>query len=410
VADYDYGVATNPGVTTHLVFVSSETSGTTDLYVNGAFAGSIASAITLSGNVGIGYGAQGADASGSFDNFDGVIYGVAIYDVALSAEQIAAHSNAFFVPISDVTVPGDIVQGVPNDGDWPGAEHPALAIDNNTATKFLHFKGETEPTGLRITPLDGPSIVTGLALTTANDATERDPIAFELSGSNVGIDGPYELIASGDIVDFAGEAAWPRFTKNATPIAFDNDVAYAHYQIMFTTVRNPGSANSMQIAEVELLGVAAAAEAENILANGGFEDGVVEPWSTYGDATMEVVQEDPVEGDYCLHVTVNSAGANFWDAGLQNAGHVFEAGKTYTLSASLKTKEGTMDINFKPERAADPWEGYGDQIFTMTEEWTEFSVTTPVIPADVDPASITFHIAFTAGEFFIDDVKFYEVE
>jgi hypothetical protein len=178
---------------------------------------------------------------------------------------LAAVDELIPAKISDVTQPNDIVQGVPNDGvttgggdnGWPGAEYPALAIDNNVNTKFLHFKGNVEPTGLRITPLDGPSIVTGLALTTANDATERDPVAFELSGSNVSIDGPYELIAAGDIVDFAGEAAWPRFTKNATPITFDNDVAYAHYQIMFTTVRNPASANSMQIAEVELLGVAA---------------------------------------------------------------------------------------------------------------------------------------------------------
>jgi hypothetical protein len=42
---------------------------------------------------------------------------------------------------------------------------------------------------------------------------------------------------------------------NATPIMFDNDVAYKYYQVMFPAVRDPGSANSMQIAEVELLGV-----------------------------------------------------------------------------------------------------------------------------------------------------------
>ena len=421
VVDLDFGVATNPGVATHLVFVSSEDLGTTELYVDGALAGSVDRAITLAGNVGIGYGAQGADGSESFDNFDGDVYGVAIYDVALSADQIAAHSDAFFAPTFDVTAPGDIVKGVPDDGDWPGGEPPAYAIDDNTGTKYLHFKGDFDPdpgtggSGLQITPLGGSSIVTGLTLTTANDVPGRDPIAFELSGSNDSIDGPYTLIADGNVVDFAGEAEWPRFTKNATPIKFDNDVAYAHYQLIFPAIRGPvgGSVNSMQIAEVELLGVLVPGgepEAVNILANGGFEDGVTDPWSTYGDASIEVVQEDPVEGDYCLHVTVNSPGANFWDAGLQNAGHVFEAGKTYTLSASLKAKEGTMDINFKPERAADPWEGYGDQVFTMTEEWTEFSVTTPVIPADVDPASITFHIAFTAGEFYVDDVKFYEVE
>jgi hypothetical protein len=502
----------------------------------------------------------------------------------------------------DVTAPGDIVVGVPNqpetdwnDIGWPPNENPSLCIDNNTGTKYLHFAGDIQSTGVQITPLDGPSVVTGITLTTANDAPERDPITYELYGSNESIDGPYELIASGDVVDFAGEAAWPRFTKNATPITFANDTAYAHYQLMFPTVRDPVAQNSMQIAEIELLegagilaweaaaaadspgylatsvplgvydigtyggeqtyefvvncnpdedsvslaligrfmsdagnrvalkyeqwnnlgtygatvfgvadydygvannpgvdthlafvsseaagttelyvdgalagsvdtaislsgavgigganrdmegtgwvdpfdgdilGVAiydgaltadqiaahndalllvAAADGgcENILVNGNFEDGVADPWSTYGDASLEVVQDDPVEGDYCLHVTVNSAGANFWDAGLQHAGHVFEAGKSYTLSAWFKSKAGEFQINMKPERAADPWEAYGEQQITLSEEWAEYTVNTGVIPADVDPASITFHIAFTAGEFYVDDVVFCEDE
>ncbi len=169
------------------------------------------------------------------------------------------------VPV-DVTAPGDIVQGVPNDGlmdgdnfGWPGAETPDLATDDDIGTKFLHFKGELEPTGFQVTPLDGPSFVTGLTFTTANDAEPRDPVAFELSGSNEGIDGPYTLIARGNIVDFAQADAWPRFTKNKTPISFDNDVAYAHYQVLFPAIRDAASANSMQIAEVELLGVPAPA-------------------------------------------------------------------------------------------------------------------------------------------------------
>jgi len=154
----------------------------------------------------------------------------------------------------DITGAGDTVAGVPNDGDWPAAETPDLTIDDNSATKFLHFKGATEPTGIQITPLLGATVVTGITFTTANDAVERDPASFELYGSNAGIDGPYTLIASGDIVDFTGETAWPRITKNETEIAFDNDVAYTHYQILFPAVRDSGSANSMQIAEIELLG------------------------------------------------------------------------------------------------------------------------------------------------------------
>jgi hypothetical protein len=182
-------------------------------------------------------GIEGAGASG-------VVY---IDDIRLYPEV-----QADIAP--DITGAGDTVVGVPNDGDWPAAETPELAIDDDTATKYLHFKGATQPAGFQITPLVGATIVTGITFTTANDAIERDPVSFELYGSNDTIDGPYTLIASGDIVDFAGATAWPRFTKNETSIAFDNDVAYAHYQVLFPSVRDPGSANSMQIAEVELLG------------------------------------------------------------------------------------------------------------------------------------------------------------
>ena len=161
----------------------------------------------------------------------------------------------------DVTRPGDAIIGVPNDGlhtggndnGWPPNELPKFAIDDQILTKYLHFKGNFGPTGIRVTPSVGPTVVTEISLTTANDADPRDPVTWELSGSNVSINGPYTLIASGDIVDFAGGTAWPRRTKNTTPITFANTVAYAHYQLMFPVVRDPAGANSMQIAEIELL-------------------------------------------------------------------------------------------------------------------------------------------------------------
>ncbi len=129
----------------------------------------------------------------------------------------------------DITAPGDIVRGVPNDNDWPGGESPPLAIDDNVNKKYLHFKGETQPTGFQVTPSAGASVVTGLTVTTANDAEPRDPVSYALYGSNASIDGPYTLIASGPIVDFDRAQPWPRHTKNTTPIQFQNKIAYTHY-------------------------------------------------------------------------------------------------------------------------------------------------------------------------------------
>jgi hypothetical protein len=255
--DYDYGVENAPGEYTHLVFVASKADAKTDLYVNGELKGSVPAAILLSGQVGIG---RAIRLDGTFvDNFDGTIFGVAIFGRALSAEEIAEHAGLYFNPvtISDVTAPGDAVQGVPNDNDWPGGEIPAYTIDNNANTKFLHFKGELLPTGIQVTPAVGATIVTGLTFTTANDSPGRDPVTFELSGSNDSINGPWTLIAAGDIVDFAKATEWPRFTMNATAISFENTAAYQHYQIVFPALRNPVTDPMMQIAEIELLGVPA---------------------------------------------------------------------------------------------------------------------------------------------------------
>jgi len=148
----------------------------------------------------------------------------------------------------DITVPGDTIQGVPNNGNWPGSESPPMAINNDTGSKFLHFNGATQPTGFQVTPKKSQTVVGGMTFTTANDAVERDPMTFELYGSNVSINGPWTFIASGST--YLTEA---RFTANTSPIAFTPVGKFNHYQVLFPTVRTPASANSMQIAEVELL-------------------------------------------------------------------------------------------------------------------------------------------------------------
>jgi hypothetical protein len=188
---------------------------------------------------------------------------------AIRIDDISLVKPVIITAPADVTAPGDYVRGVPNDGvntggntaGWPAAEAPPSVIDNNVNTKLLHFKGDVEPTGIQVTPSGPQSIVTGLTFTTANDTAGRDPIAFELSGSNVGINGPYQLIAAGPIVDFNQPAEWLRLTKNTTPISFVNTVAYDHYQLIFPAIRGPvgGGVNSMQIAEVELIGISASA-------------------------------------------------------------------------------------------------------------------------------------------------------
>jgi len=159
-----------------------------------------------------------------------------------------------------------------------------------------------------------------------------------------------------------------------------------------------------------------AQEVVNLLPNGGFETGDAGPWNIYGDVTSEVVTEcvdaavpeSPIEGDYALHIVVPAAGAGPHESGMSDGSYIFEKGKKYTFSCFFKCKSGTLQFRMKPEHGADPWEAYGDQVFTATEEWQEFSVTTPVFTEDVTPASPTFHLAFAAGDFWIDGIRLYE--
>jgi len=360
VADHDYGVATKPGLDTHLVFVSSGEE--TALYVNGAYRGSIGAEISLSGIVGIG---RAIREDGTFvDNFDGSIFGVAIYDTALSADQIQAHSDAYFMPLPDVTAPGDTVQGVPDDGDWPDGEPPLMIIDNDSETKFLHFGGNFDPnegpSGFRVTASASQSIVTGLTFTTANDAPERDPVAFELSGSNESIDGPYTLIASGDIVDFnEPNNEWPRFTKNETPISFDNEVIYAHYQVLFTAIRDAASANSMQIAEVELLGIIF------VNYNATPADGaIVVPDTLSWTPGENAVSHDVYFGTSSPPAFIGNQAETSYDPG------ILEYGTTYYWQVDAVEADGTARagriLSFKTPQTAttgtilrEVWEGIG---------------------------------------------------
>ena len=154
----------------------------------------------------------------------------------------------------------------------------------------------------------------------------------------------------------------------------------------------------------------------NQLGHGGFEDGPATPlntwapkeWSMYGEGcSMEVVSEGAIEGAYCLKVTVPAATTDYWSLGFKQGGHVFVKDRSYTLSAWMKSNSGPLSVNLKLERDGGDYSGT-EQMANITEEWAQYSVTTPVYAETVDPAAATFHIGHAAGEFLVDDIQLYE--
>jgi hypothetical protein len=171
----------------------------------------------------------------------------------------------------DVTQPGDPIVGVYNtvaggantlstagtgSGQFPTAESPPNAIDNDVTKKYLNFGTSPVPginTGFYVTPSAGASIVVGLHFATANDSPNRDPMAFTLEGTNsnpaTAID--WALIASGNtgLATDPGRNTWEDASVEPT---FANSTAYTSYRLLFTGVRGTGQ-NSLQFGEVELL-------------------------------------------------------------------------------------------------------------------------------------------------------------
>jgi hypothetical protein len=144
--------------------------------------------------------------------------------------------------LADITQPGDPI--IPTSNNSPGSEGAANAIDNQP-TKYLNF--DRLNTGFTVSPRVGLTVVSGLTLTSANDAPERDPADFTLAGSYDGSN--FVAISSGPVPAFTN-----RFHK--VTVLFDNSMPYVHYRLIFPNVVGPGG-NSMQISEVELLGVLA---------------------------------------------------------------------------------------------------------------------------------------------------------
>ena len=108
VADHTSATPLIADTDTQVVFVNDGTD--TDIYVNGAYASTIASqSPTLSGVTGIAQAWNHAGAGSGFDVLPGALRGVAVYDSALALAEITTHYNAFtqpgpaVVPSSDPT-------------------------------------------------------------------------------------------------------------------------------------------------------------------------------------------------------------------------------------------------------------------------------------------------------------------
>ena len=167
---------------------------------------------------------------------------------------------------ADVSQPGDTITPFPTSFASPAGQDVTKAIDG-TLAKYLNngsngtvapFKG---PMGFVTTPNSGSSIVTAMRFFVAADVPQRDPADYMLEGSNDG-GTTFATISSGALS--LADVRNPNLTdpidvtdQVMQEVDFANATAYYTYRVTFTNSKTNATATSIQVAEVQLLGVPA---------------------------------------------------------------------------------------------------------------------------------------------------------
>ncbi len=218
--------------------------------------------------------------------------------------------------------------------DSPAEEGVAKVFDNDLNTKWLNFAGNNG-SGIVLELEEQAVVASEFRFTTANDAPERDPSSYIISGS---VDGDnYVELGTGSI-DCNGNRFLERFFQ------FDNTNAYSYYKISFPTLCN-GDQNLFQISGLELI---YDGEIISVASKKIFQPGMsVTP---YGETVRWEKIESP---DNAFDNDVNSKYFNF-DGG-NGTGFTVELDKFSAAAVELQITTG----NDSPERDPSSFEVFG---------------------------------------------------
>ena len=153
----------------------------------------------------------------------------------------------------DITRPSDMILGTsmnyPGGTVIPGPDgprSPAQAIDDDPDTKYQNFDGPGS--GFMVIPSVGSTYLTGIALTTADDTPECDPNSVTITGSNDGM--TWQPI----VTDLPTPLPDDRLMQVLFNFDAETSGGFILYKVIFPTLKDADLADSMQIAEVCLVG------------------------------------------------------------------------------------------------------------------------------------------------------------
>ena len=138
--------------------------------------------------------------------------------------------------------------------NYPGSDNPSNLVDGTSGAKYLNFGKEFS--GAILIRADGmPTIVDTLTFTTGNDVPERDPLTWDLYGTNDPLSSLDNSVGAGEnwtLVDsgLTGLDVDPGREATGAAQAVANSTAFSAYRLIFPTKRQEAGINEIQIGEV----------------------------------------------------------------------------------------------------------------------------------------------------------------
>ncbi len=128
----------------------------------------------------------------------------------------------------------------------------ANVLDGNPRTKYVNTI--TTDAGFTIVPASGYSLLSKIAITSALDFPERDPLSIVIEAANDPFSTNFQIIVSMWLPFFLRRGT--RYEIPLPPLSTPN-IPHNIYRIRFPSVTNvPVAADAVQIADLELLGLA----------------------------------------------------------------------------------------------------------------------------------------------------------
>ena len=231
------------------------------------------------------------------------------------------------------------------------------AFDNDPVSKWLDFANQdpsTRSSWIQYQYANGDRyVLSSYTITSGNDNPPRDPRDWTLSGSNDGV--TFVPLDTRTNEVFSGRTQKRTFT-------FTGGSGYNIYRLDINSVANPANANSVQIGEIELIGV---------------------PQGAVGTPSVTLFADDPTAGEGTPadpgRFTVTRAGdlsgnltVNYAISGTASSGDY-----TQTLSGTVTIPDQSAAVTIDITPVDDPQEEGNESLTLTLQSGSGYQVGTP---------------------------------